>query len=58
MEKTTKFVERMKRIQEKAGAVVKKAQEEIKRQTNSGRRETKVWKKGEKGNVEHQRLSV
>jgi len=58
MEKTTEFVKRMKRIQEKAGAVLKKAQEKIKRQTDSGRRETKVWKKGEKGDVEHQRLSV
>jgi len=31
MEKTTEFVEKMKRIQEKAGVVLKRVQEEIKR---------------------------
>ena len=30
MEKTMEFVERMRKVQEKAGAVLKKAQEEIK----------------------------
>jgi len=33
------FVERMRRVQEEARAVLKKVQEEIKRQTNRGRQE-------------------
>ena len=41
VEKVTEFAERMRKIQEKAGAVLKKAQEEIKRQVDRGQREIK-----------------
>ena len=36
IEKATEFVERMRRIQEKAEAVLRKIQEEMKRQTDRG----------------------
>ena len=36
----TEFVERMKKVYEKAEAVLKKAQEDMKRQANRGRKET------------------
>ena len=36
VEKTTEFVERIKKVQEEAEAVLKKVQEVIKRQANSG----------------------
>jgi len=39
VEKATEFVERMRRVQEKAGAILRKAQEEMKRQADRGRRE-------------------
>ena len=42
MEKMTKFVERMNKVQEKAEATLKKAQEEIKQLADRGRKETKV----------------
>ena len=45
IEKVTEFVERMKQVQEEARVALKKAQEDIKRQVNKGRRETKDWKK-------------
>ena len=48
MEKMTKFVERMNKVQEKAEATLKKAQEEIKQLADRGRKETKVWKVGNK----------
>ena len=48
VEKAVEFVERMKRIYEEAGAVLKKSQEDMKRQTDRGRKETKDWKKGDK----------
>ena len=35
------FVERMKQVQEEARAVLKKAQEDMKRQAYKGRRESK-----------------
>ena len=44
----TEFVERMKKVHEEAGAVLKKAQEDIKRQTDRGRKETKDWKRGDR----------
>ena len=34
VEKATEFVERMKKVQQKSGAVLRKAQEEMKRQAN------------------------
>jgi len=39
VEKTTEFVERMKKVQEEAGAVLKKTQEEMKRYADRGRKE-------------------
>jgi len=48
VEKATEFVERMKKVHEEAGAALKKAQEDMKRQTDKGRKETKNWKKGDR----------
>ena len=44
----TEFVERMKKIHEEAETVLKMAQEDIKRQVDRGRKETKDWKKGDR----------
>ena len=46
MEKVMEFAERMWKIQEEAGAVLTKAQEEMKRQTDRGRKEVEKWKVG------------
>ena len=46
VEKATEFVERMKKVHEEVGAVLKKAQEDMKRQADKGRKETEEWKKG------------
>jgi len=48
VEKTGEFVERMKRIHEEAEVALKKAQEDMKRQADRGRKETKDWKKGDR----------
>ena len=48
VEKAIEFVERMKRVQEEAGAALKKMQEEMKRYTDRNRRETEKWKKGDR----------
>ena len=40
VEKTMKFVEKMKKIQEEAGTVLKKTQKEIKRYADRNRKET------------------
>jgi len=45
VEKVMEFVERMKKVHEEAGAALKKVQEDMKRQANRGRKETKDWKK-------------
>ena len=45
VEKATEFVERIKKVHEKAGMVLKKAQEDMKRQTDKERKETKDWKR-------------
>ena len=45
VEKAMEFVERMKKIHEEAGAALKKAQEDMKRQIDRGRKEIKDWKK-------------
>ena len=45
VEKSAEFVERIKKVHEKARAVLKKIQEDIKRQANRGRKETEDWKK-------------
>jgi len=46
VEKAMEFVERMKRVQEEAGAALKKAQEKMKRYVNKKRKEAEDWKKG------------
>ena len=48
VESATEFVERMKKVQEEAEAALRKTQEEIKRYADRGRRETEVWKKGDR----------
>ena len=45
VEKAMQFVERMKKVQEKAGAVLKKMQKNIKKQADRERKETENWKK-------------
>ena len=40
-----KFIKRMKKVHEKAGAALKKVQENMKRQVNRERKETENWKK-------------
>ena len=47
VEKTTEFVEKLKRVQKEARTALKKTQEEIKRYTDRNRKETKEWKKGD-----------
>ena len=49
VEKATKFVERMKQVQEEAEMALKKAQEDMKRQTDKRRRESENWKRGNRG---------
>jgi len=46
VEKVMEFVERMKQVQEEAGAALKKAQEDMKRQTDKGRREQRLEERG------------
>jgi len=41
VEKAMEFVERMKKMQEEAGAALKKAQEDMKRQVDRKRKESK-----------------
>ena len=48
MEKVTEFVERMRKMQKETGAVLKKAQEEMKRQADRERKKAEVWKVGDK----------
>ena len=38
----------MKKVQEEAGAALRKTQEEMKRYADRGRKETEVWKKGDR----------
>jgi len=44
MEKTTEFVERMKKVQEEAEAALKRIQKEMKQQADKGRKKMEVWK--------------
>jgi len=48
VENTTEFVERMKKVHEEAEAALRKTQEEMKRYADRGRKETEVWKKGDR----------
>ena len=45
VEKVVEFVERMKRVQKEVGTTLKKVQEDMKRQANRERKESKVWKR-------------
>ena len=44
IEKVTKFVERMRKVQKEAGTVLAKAQKEIKGQADKRRKEAEIWK--------------
>jgi len=48
VESATEFVERMKKVQEEAEAVLKKTQEEMKRYADRGRKKTEKWEKGDR----------
>jgi len=48
VEKAMEFVERMKQVQEETRTALKKAQEDMKRQADKGRRESKNWKRGDR----------
>ena len=48
VEKTTEFVEKLKRVQEEAEAALKKTQEEMKRYVDRNKKETEEWKKGDR----------
>jgi len=45
VESAMEFVERMKKVHEEVGAALKKTQEEMKRYTDRGRKETEKWNK-------------
>ena len=44
MEKTTEFVEVIKKMQEESGVALKRVQEEMKWQADRGRKKVEVWK--------------
>ena len=48
VEKATEFVEKLKRVQEEARAILKKTQEEMKRYVDRNRKETEEQKKGDR----------
>jgi len=48
VESVTEFVERMKKVHKETEAALKKMQEEMKRYVDRGRKETEVWKKGDR----------
>ena len=48
IEKTTKFAEKMKKVQEKAGVALKRTLEKMKKQADRRRKEAEVWKVGNK----------
>jgi len=48
IEKATEFVKRMKKVHEEARATLKKAQKNMKRQADRGRKESEDWKKGDR----------
>ena len=45
VKRVAEFVERMKKVHEEVGAVLKKVQEDMKRQADQGRKETEDWKR-------------
>jgi len=48
VESATAVVERMKKVHEEAEAALRKTQEEMKKYTDRGRKETEAWKKGDR----------
>ena len=48
VEKVIEFVERIKKVQEKAQITLKKVQKDIKRQADRGKQEVEEWKKRDK----------
>jgi len=48
VEKVIEFIEKLKKVQEKAEAVLKRMQKEIKKYTDRNRKETEEWKKGDR----------
>ena len=48
VESVIEFVEKMKKIHEEAEAALRKTQEEMKKYTDRGRKETEKWKKGDR----------
>jgi len=48
VESATVFVEKMKKVQEEAEAALRKTQKEMKRYADRGRKETKVWERGDR----------
>ena len=48
VESATTFVERMKKVHEETEAALRKIQKEMKRFADRGRKETEVWKKGDR----------
>ena len=48
VESATAFVERMKKVHKEAEAALRKTQEEMKKYADRGRKETEVWKKGDR----------
>ena len=48
MKSVVEFVERMKKVHEEAEAALKKIQEEMKKYADRRRKETEVWKKGDR----------
>ena len=48
VEKAMEFVEKLKRVQEKVGATLKRTQKEIKRYADRNRKKTEEWKRGDR----------
>ena len=48
VEKATELIERIKKVHKEARVVLKKAQEDMKRQADRERKETEDWKKGDR----------
>jgi len=48
VESVAEFVERIKKVHEEAGVALKKAQEDMKRQTDWGRKKMEDWKRGDR----------
>ena len=48
VESVTVFVKRLKKVQKKAEAALRKTQEEMKRYADRERKETEVWRKGDR----------